>query len=298
MKKAMLIMNPSAGKEQAQVLAPRAKEELLAVYDEVNVYETEKEGDAAEFAALSCREGYDTVVSLGGDGTVSETVNGLAGQSRRPDFGIIPLGTVNDFARAISIPLDPEEALKAAASPNRRKADIGRIESRYFMNVLAVGAIAEATYNVSIEQKTRLGSLAYFLEGIKALAGKTPFTLSVRHDQGKWEGEAYLMVAALTNSVGGFEALAPDAEVDDGKIHVFIIKDLSLPNILKLVPRLLRGEIKEHEQVEYIRTSAMRVETKEEMAVNIDGDEGIRLPGEVQVLKQHLNLIVPELAED
>ena len=294
MKKVMLIVNPSAGKEQAQDLAPKAREKLHAVYDEVNVYETEKEGDAAEFAALACSEGYDAVVSLGGDGTVSETVNGLAGQSRRPDFGIIPLGTVNDFARALSIPLDPEEALKALASPHRKEADIGRIDGRYFMNVLAVGAIAEATYNVSAEQKTRLGPLAYFLEGVKALAGKTPFTLTVRHDQGKWEGKAYLVVAALTNSVGGFEALAPDAEVDDGRIHVFIIKDLSLPNILKLVPRLFRGEMKEHEQVEYIRTSAMKLDTEEEMAVNIDGDEGKRLPGEVQVLKRHLKLIVPE----
>lgn len=290
----MIICNPSAGKEKARELLPTAISNLKEVYDEVYVRETKQEGDAVVFAQDACVEQYDAVISMGGDGTVSETINGLAEQRHRPAFGLIPLGTVNDFARALSIPLDPEEAACVVSSQRTKAADIGKINNQFFMNVLAVGAVAEATYNVSVKQKTLLGPLAYLIEGGKALVKKTPFKLTVEHDSGKWQGESYLMVAALTNSVGGFNTVAPDARINDGKIHVLIIKDLSLPNIMKIVPSLLWGELKKHDQVEYFQTSFLDVSSDEELAVNIDGDEGVPLPFRAQILNQHLNVIVPK----
>lgn len=290
----MIICNPSAGKEKARDLLPTAISNLKEVYDEVYVRETKQEGDAVVFAQDACVEQYDAVISMGGDGTVSETINGLAEQRHRPAFGLIPLGTVNDFARALSIPLDPEEAACVVSSQRTKAADIGKINNQFFMNVLAVGAVAEATYNVSVKQKTLLGPLAYLIEGGKALVKKTPFKLTVEHDSGKWQGESYLMVAALTNSVGGFNTVAPDARINDGKIHVLIIKDLSLPNIMKIVPSLLWGELKKHDQVEYFQTSFLDVSSDEELAVNIDGDEGVPLPFRAQILNQHLNVIVPK----
>lgn len=293
MTKAMIICNPSAGKEKASDLLPRAIANLKEVYDEVYVRETKQEGDAVVFAQDACVQQYDAVISMGGDGTVSETINGLAEQPHRPIFGLIPLGTVNDFARALSIPLDHEEAASVVSSQRTKAADIGKINNQFFMNVLAVGAVAEATYNVSVKQKTLLGPLAYLIEGGKALVKKTPFKLTVNHDLGKWQGEAYLMVAALTNSVGGFNTVAPDAQINDGKIHVLIIKDLSLPNIMKIVPSLLWGELKKHDQVEYFQTSFLDVSSDEELAVNIDGDEGVPLPFKAQILNKHLNVIVP-----
>lgn len=290
----MIICNPSAGKEKARELLPTAISNLKEVYDEVYVRETKQEGDAVVFAQDACVEQYDAVISMGGDGTVSETINGLAEQRHRPAFGLIPLGTVNDFARALSIPLDPEEAACVVSSQRTKAADIGKINNQFFMNVLAVGAVAEATYNVSVKQKTLLGPLAYLIEGGKALVKKTPFKLTVEHDSGKWQGESYLMVAALTNSVGGFNTVAPDARINDGKIHVLIIKDLSLPNIMKIVPSLLWGELKKHDQVEYFQTSFLDVSSDEELAVNIDGDEGVPLPFRAQILNKHLNVIVPK----
>lgn len=293
MTKAMIICNPSAGKEKARDLLPGAISNLKEVYDEVYVRETKQAGDAIAFAQDACEQQYDAVISMGGDGTVSETINGLAEQCHRPVFGLIPLGTVNDFARALSIPLNPEEATRVVSSQRTKAADIGKINNQFFMNVLAVGAVAEATYNVSIKQKTLLGPLAYLIEGGRALVNETPFKLTVNHDLGKWQGEAYLMVAALTNSVGGFKAVAPDAQINDGKIHVIIVKDLSLPNIMKIIPSLLWGELKKHDQVEYFQTSFLEVSSDEELAVNIDGDEGVALPFKAQILNQHLNVIVP-----
>jgi diacylglycerol kinase (ATP) len=293
MTKAMIIINPSSGKEKASEVLPKLKQVVTNLYEDAVVRETAKEGDAAEFAREACIYEYDAVFSMGGDGTISETINGLAEQGHRPNLGIIPMGTVNDFARALNIPLEPESAIEILSGQQTIPVDIGKINDCYFMNVLAVGAIAEATYAVSAEQKTRLGSLAYFIEGIKAFINKTPFKLAVEHDEGKWIGQAYLMVSALTNSVGGFESLVPDAEVNDGKMHTFIIKDISLPQIMKIIPRLLKGELEKHDQVEYIRSSSIRVLASEELVVNIDGDEGEPLPFHAQVLPQHLNVFVP-----
>ncbi|WP_419882687.1 diacylglycerol/lipid kinase family protein [Peribacillus sp. B-H-3] len=297
MTKAMIIINPSSGKEKAKSLLPQAEDLLGSLYDEIVVSETKGEGDATRFAEDACRNHFDAVVSMGGDGTVNETVNGLAEKEHQPDFGIIPLGTVNDFARAIGIPLDPEEALQLISLKKTVPADIGKVNERHFMNVLAVGAIAEATSNVSAVQKTKMGSLAYFVEGVKTLINKTPFTLTIEHDHGSWTGKTYLMLAAMTNSVGGFEKLAPHAEVDDGKMHIFIIKDISLPSILKILPKLMRGELKEHKQVEYIRSSSIAVTASEELIVNVDGDEGEPLPFQAKVLRKHLNFFVPDFKE-
>ena len=293
MSKAMIIINPSSGKEKAENLLPMVKDALGEIYDEVTVCKTQGEGDATAFATEACRQKFDAVVSMGGDGTVNETVNGLAEQAHCPDFGLVPLGTVNDFARALHIPLDAEAAIDVFKHAKVKEVDIGKINDRYFMNVLAIGAIAEATYNVSVKQKTRFGSLAYLIEGGKALMNKTPFSLTVEHDHGKWMGEAYLVVAAMTNSVGGFEKLAPEAKVNDGKLHMFLIKNLSLPLVMTIIPSLLRGEMKNHEEVEYIQTAELHISSTEELAVNIDGDEGFRLPFRAKVLHNHLRLLVP-----
>lgn len=104
MSKAMIIINPSSGKEKAGKILPKAEKALGEIYDEVSVCKTEGEGDATDFAKEACAERFDAVISMGGDGTVNEIVNGLGEQQHRPIFGIIPLGTINDFARSLGIP--------------------------------------------------------------------------------------------------------------------------------------------------------------------------------------------------
>lgn len=291
--KAMIILNPSSGKEKAEEYAEKIEETLSGQYEGIEIRRTEKEGDAAAFAAEACISLYDAVIAMGGDGTVNEVINGLAEQEHRPAFGIIPLGTVNDFARALNIPLDPYEAVSILDEQNFRPVDIGKINEHYFANVIAVGAIAEASYSVSPELKTRLGSLAYFMEGAKSFLSGDAIEISVEHENGKWEGHTFLLIAALTNSVGGFESLAPHANVNDGKFHAFIIKKMSVPKIASLIPSLLKGELEESEDVEYICTSFLKVTSDKKHVVNIDGEEGEPLPFKASVLPSHLDVFVP-----
>lgn len=112
MKSAMLIVNPSSGKEEAVTYVAEIQEILEDKGYNVKEVQTEKELDATKYCRNACEEAYDLVVSLGGDGTLHETINGMVNQDHRPLLAVIPLGTVNDFARALNIPLHPDEAIQ------------------------------------------------------------------------------------------------------------------------------------------------------------------------------------------
>ncbi|AKG03500.1 sphingosine kinase [Salimicrobium jeotgali] len=295
MTKAMLIINPSSGQEKGLKFEEEAVTALKKQHEEVTVKYTEGEGDATRFAEEASFGKYDALVAMGGDGTINESINGLAEKDHKPVFGFVPLGTVNDFARALGIPMDEKKAIGVLETSNTRSVDIGKIAGeRYFMNVLAVGAIAEAVYQVSPEQKSKFGPLAYLIEGAQAIREETPFDLSIDYDGKKWEGKAYLVLVALTNSVGGIETFAREAEVNDGAFHVFILKEFSLPKVVQLIPDLFRGELKSNEQVEYFTATDMKVDTSLNLVVNIDGDEGMKLPFEARLLHNELNVYVPE----
>ncbi|CAN7400737.1 diacylglycerol/lipid kinase family protein [Rossellomorea sp. LjRoot5] len=292
MKQAMLIVNPSSGKELGEQYSDHALKTMKDMGYETVLRLTKGEGDAMEFAREACEKRYDFLAAMGGDGTINEAINGMSEQEYRPLFGLIPLGTVNDFARALNIPMKPEEAIDIFKQNHVQKTDVGKINDRYFINIVAIGALAEASFSTPVEQKSKLGPLAYIIEGMKKMKEKQPFELKVQSEH-DWEGEALLMLVALTNSVGGMETIAPEAKVNDGQLHVFIIKDMALPKFLLLLPKILLGELAESEHVHYMKVSKLLVNSTYEMIANVDGDEGDKLPITIENLKQHLDILVP-----
>ncbi|QJC54033.1 diacylglycerol kinase family lipid kinase [Paenibacillus albicereus] len=295
-RKAMVILNPSSGKEKAAGYARDIEEVLRDKGYEVELRETAGEQDATRFCRSACEMRCDLVVSMGGDGTLNETINGLMRQEHRPRLGIVPLGTVNDFARALGIPLDPQAAIAAIASDRFRHVDLGRMNDRLFTNVVAAGNIAEAVAAVTSEEKSKLGSLAYLKEGLKELVSQKAYPMRIDYDGQSWEGESPLFVAALTNSVAGFEKMVPEASVDDGLIHGFIFKDLGLLGTLSAGWSLWAGSLKEHKDVIAFTARQVSVRSSERVRTNVDGEEGPDLPLELQVLPGHVEVVVPEEA--
>lgn len=293
MSKVMLIINPSSGKELGKKHAEFAEGTLAQRFTEVDVRFTEKERDATEFAKQAAVGHYDAVVAMGGDGTVNEVITGIAEQEHRPTLGIVPLGTVNDLARALNIPTDPQEAISVLEDAPSRPLDIGKYDDHYFMNVTAVGLIAEAVEEVSVEQKTSLGSVAYFIEGLKAFKDHSPYPIQLTAKEKSFDGETPLLIISLTNSVGGFESFAKEARVDDGLLHVFIVKQLGFFDALQALPKLLTGKISDADQVEYFTTKEVHIDSKERLPINADGDTAGHLPVTVQVLSQHLTVFAP-----
>lgn len=294
----MFILNPSAGKERAADYKGNVEKTLKEMGYIVDTRETEKQNDATLFAKEACEEKYDFVVAMGGDGTINEAVSGLAEQPHQPLFSLIPLGTVNDFARALGISLDPEEAIVALKKGTEKKVDIAKVGDMYFMNILAIGDVAESTSAVSTEQKTRLGALAYFIEGIKAITSDQETHFEIEHDHGVWEGNAKLVLVALTNSVGGFEKLAPEALTDDGLLHLFIVEHAKLAGFVRMAGALWRGKLEEDPAVEAIHTTKVNIKTKEPLICNIDGDEGCATPFRIEVLPRHIRALIPPEKEE
>lgn len=290
-----LIVNPSSGGEQATGYLDLMRMQLSEMFEEVTVKDTEKQGDAEAFAYEAAMHGHDAVFCMGGDGTVNETINGLAAAGKNVSFGFIPLGTVNDLARAIGIPLEPEKAIAMLNNAALINLDIGKINDRYFISNVAAGAIPEAVEGVSAEEKTKYGPLAYFIEGGKALAKQTMHRFHITVDGETFTQESPLILISLTNSIASFESFMPQAKVDDGKIRMVVFKEFNLLDSLKILPQLIKGEIKNSDSVIYqsFKHATITLDEGDSLPTNIDGDEGPAFPLEIGILPSFIKVYGP-----
>ncbi len=292
-KSAMIIINPSSGNEDAAEYEEMIKNVLEKNYDEMEVIYTEGKGDATKFASDAGNKGFDLVVSLGGDGTVNETVNGLAGLESPPLLGIIPMGTVNDLARALQIPLKPEDAISLLGIGKEKAIDIGKVNDRYFTNIVGVGNIAEAIHDVESEEKAMLGPLAYFLASVREFMDGETFQVELQMDDEQWEGEVSVLIAGLIDSLGGVRTVFPEAELSGGVLHILAIEKLNIPETVKMTSSVLSGKLSESDDVHYFKSKTLSVKTVdgEKLESDVDGEKGPDLPLELSVLKGHLRVI-------
>lgn len=291
-KTAMVIINPSSGGEKADTYREQIEKKLKTLFEEVVVKETDKQGDAEAFACFAAQNHYDAVFAMGGDGTVNEAINGLAEKEHRPLFGFIPLGTVNDLGRALHLSLDPEEAIEQLSFEHVTQLDIGKVNDRYFMNVIAVGTIPEAINDVDSEEKTKMGKMAYFVSGMKYLLKSDRYEFEFLLDQQVEQVKSSLVLIGLTNSIGGFESLLPKAKVDDGFLHLVYLNDQSFLDMVKSVPELIKGVEITSANVTYrtFKQGEIALLSEGNLETNIDGDPGAELPIKVAVLPQHLTV--------
>jgi lipid kinase, YegS/Rv2252/BmrU family len=264
----------------------------------VELRETRRSGDAANWAKEASNHNYEAVFSMGGDGTLNETVNGLAQAGKEIKFGFVPLGTVNDLARALNIPLQPEDAIDMLRDCKLVKVDIGRVNDRYFVNTVAAGVMPEAVGSVSIEQKTRLGPMAYFLTGLKALQSRRTSLFKIESNEGTEVRRSPLIVAMLTSSVGSFNNIAPKAKVDDGTIWLAVFKEFNYLDVLKVIPEVLAGLPinSEYMTLTQIKKARISIVDDEKLSTNMDGDKGPDFPLELEVCPSFLRVYVPRKA--
>ncbi|MBY0122202.1 diacylglycerol kinase [Bacillus sp. S/N-304-OC-R1] len=293
MKRARIIYNPTSGREIFKKNLAEVLQKLEKAGYETSCHATTGPGDATTAAKIAVKRKYDLVVAAGGDGTINEVVNGLAEQEYRPKLGIIPVGTTNDFARALHIPRDIEAAADIIAKGDTIPVDIGRINDRYFINIAGGGRLTELTYEVPSKLKTMLGQLAYYLKGIEMLPSIRSTEVRIEYDGKLFEGEAMLFLVGLTNSVGGFEKLAPDSSINDGLFSLLILKKTNLADFIRIATLAVRGEHINDPQVIYTQANRIKVQSSEKLQLNLDGEFGGLLPAEFVNLYRHLEVFVP-----
>ena len=293
MKRARIIYNPTSGRESFRKHIADVLEILEVAGYETSCHATTGEGDAIEAARLAVERRFDLVIAAGGDGTINEVVNGVAEREFRPKLGILPAGTTNDFARALHIPRDIVAAAEIIAKGDTIPVDIGRMNDRFFINIAGGGKLTELTYDVPSKLKTMLGQLAYYLKGMEMLPSLKATQLTLEYDGKIFEGEAMLFLVGLTNSVGGFEKLAPNSSINDGMFTLLILKKTNLADFIRIAGLAIRGEHIHDPNVIYTKANRIKVTSEDKVQLNLDGEFGGLLPAEFVNLYRHLEVFVP-----
>ena len=231
---------------------------------------TWEKGDAARFAGEAAALGVDAVVAVGGDGTVNEVVNGLAGHD--VPLGIIPLGTANDFARQAGIPLDADHAMDIILRRNPVRIDTGEVNGRRYLNASVGGVGAETTAETPAESKESLGSLAYAITGMRKLAGLTPRAMCFRGPGIDLKVDCLVFAVSNTRSTGAGTQITPRACVTDGLLDVCIVEAMGRTEFVSLGLRLRRGEHLGEEGVHYFQLPSLTIDSDEAIVVNVDGE--------------------------
>lgn len=294
MKTARIIYNPTSGRETFKSALPDVLIQLERSGYIASAHATTRAGDATEAARAACELGFDLIIAVGGDGTVSEVLNGMADFEARPHLGIIPMGTVNDFASALYIPNDIKSAVETIINGRAMFVDIGKMNNKYFMNIAGGGKITEVSYEAPSKLKAVLGPLAYYIKGIEILPQITSTNIRIEYDENVFEGEVMLFLIGLTNSIGGFDKLVPNAKFNDGKFSLLIVEDVSLVELARIMTMAARGDHLNHEKVHYAKASDIRVSSYDEVQLNLDGEFGGLLPARFVNHQQHIAILVPD----
>ena len=165
-KRARIIYNPTSGRELFKRALPDVLIKLEQAGYETSAHATTSAGDATYAAKEALKHDYDVIIAAGGDGTLNEVINGIAEATNRPKLGLIPMGTVNDFGRALLIPNDIMEAVDTIIKGDLVPVDVGKMNNRYFINIAGGGKITEVSYEAPSKLKTMVGPLAYYIKGL------------------------------------------------------------------------------------------------------------------------------------
>jgi len=287
MKKAMLIINPTSGGEKALDYKEKLENKAKEYFEYIETKITEKAKDATAFAEEASKENYEAVIVFGGDGTVNEVISGIAEKNYIPKLGIIPGGTGNLITKLLEISQDIDEAIDQLDFNKTNSIDIGKANKSYFGYIFSVGSLPEAIHNVEIEDKTKYGVLAYAINTIKSVIKDEVFNIKIETENGSYEGEASQVLVLLSNYYADKKIFE---ENKDGYANILILKNASIISKLSLIPDLLKGDIVENDNIEYIKAKDITISSDTKLESDIDGDQSDDLPVKITVLGNHIEI--------
>ncbi|NLZ51766.1 MAG: diacylglycerol kinase family lipid kinase [Thermoanaerobacteraceae bacterium] len=264
--KTLFIVNPVAGRNNSVKIWNDIKPHITYSYDFIL---TKAPGEATRIAQNAARQGFTRVVAVGGDGTVSEVVNGIVRTDT--ELGIIPAGSGNDTVKTLEIPPNPIDALAVIKSGYSRKVDIGKYDRGYFINVAGAGFDAE-TLNTNKNITFLSGSLAYIASVLWTLIRYSPRKAKVKIDGKIYNRKLWLAVVANGQYFGGGIKISPDARIDDGLFDICLVGEISRLEIIKFLPKVFSGGHKDHKAFEVIRGKDVQIEFETATAAQVDGE--------------------------
>jgi diacylglycerol kinase (ATP) len=287
--RALLLVNPRArrGAEGAEEIAARLRRAGLDLI-------VERAGDPAAYAGLVRHHArsVDRVIAAGGDGSINLVVQTLV-QVGLP-LGIIPLGTANNMARTVGLPLDLEGAVAVAAGPHRRAVDLGRVNGRWFCTTASIGLSVQITEELSPEAKRRWGPVAYVITALKVLRRSHPFHADIAWDGGVRHTRTVQIVVGNGRHYGAALTVAPEATIDDATLDLYSLEVNHWWELLKVAPFLKSGTHVHRPEVEALRAEVLEIRTRRPMPIDLDGELGAETPGRFEVVPRALEVFTPE----
>jgi len=296
--KTCIIFNPTARGEKAS----QFRSFLEDIAGQAACKPTTGPGAATELARDAVSEGFENIVAAGGDGTVNEVLNGLATAKdglRKCRFGILPLGTINVFAKELNIPEQAEAAWQTILDGNERTVDLpyaeqqieGKTERRYFAQLAGAGLDAEAISLVDWESKKRFRQFAYIYAGLRAFF-RPQHQIEAKGAEHDEKGE--LVLIGNGKFYGGRLPVFPTASLEDGRFDVCVFPKISLFTVTRFVFWLCLGRLwAPHSPMKYFQTDRLSLTSTTGAKFEVEGDLAGPLPAEIGIRARALRVICP-----
>lgn len=288
---ATILWNPRAGRLKGSL------EPALDILDRagwtLSVRNTQGPGDATELARQAARSGADAVLVAGGDGTVNEAVQALAGTDTA--LGYLPLGTVNVWARELNMPLSVQGAARSLVDGRIERVDLGVANDRYFLLMASLGFDGEVLRRARTleHHKQRFGVLPYVAIGLSTVALYRGYDVELRYDGLIRRVQALMLVIGNTRLYGTRFKFTPNAVANDGWLDLCIVKGQGpLALMRQSLPVLLSGSVK-HSDVELFRVRELSIGSDEPVQLQVDGELIGTSPVNVHLARASLQVIIP-----
>ena len=271
----LLIVNPIAGRGNAERVLPQIREYLTEEGLDFDVVLTQAPGHAVELAERAVADGYDLLVVVAGDGTSNEVLNGMM-HTRNGDpvgtLGVIPVGSGNDFSVGIGMVQDLREACRRVVHGTRRLIDVGQVGDRYFGNGAGVGFDAIVGL-VAAKNRVLRGLPLYLLAVLQTILFYFRAPVITVECDGR-EHTAPLIMISVTNGrrMGGGFWVTPEAEVDDGLFDLMLAREMSRLRMLSFVPMFIKGTHIREQEVTMDRASRVVLTTDGDLVAHADGE--------------------------
>jgi YegS/Rv2252/BmrU family lipid kinase len=278
----VVILNPAARSDRA-----RDVWEQIRALPRARILPTAAQGDAQRLAREAAEAGRRIVVAAGGDGTVNEVVNGIAGSGTA--LGVLPVGTMNVFASELGLPNDIEEAWDIIDAGYTRTIDLARANEQFFVQLAGIGIDAQVVERTSREFKRSFGPLSYLFNAAQIAAQKPP-RLIVESEGATREGSFVLI--GNGRYYGAPIKVFKDARLDDGKLDVLIVHNLGYLDIVRYLTGVFTGTHTAFDDVEYFQTRDLVVRSTDDVPVEVDGELAGKLPVQFRIAGERLRVAV------
>ncbi len=291
-KETLVVVNPAAHNVPSRKRLDEADRWLRSQGWRVEWRETEGPGQATELAAAAAARELPLLFVVGGDGTLNEAVNGLAGSETA--LAAVRAGTVNNWAKEIGIRKKPIEAVKAAVEGERRRIDLGRAGERYFLLMAGYGLDGAIVRRVHAGLKSRFGAVVYAIAAIRETLRYRSSAITLSFDGEEQTADVLMLVAGNTRNYAGLVEITREALADDGLLDVCVYQGKGTVDIILHALRTLLGRHLRSKKVLYRRARRLELAWKEPLPVQLDGDAIERSPTRVEVAPSALWVAVPK----